>query len=201
MLILAAAAIVQQAAIQPPTGMSLSVSPEIASRFPNGVEVIRAVVSPGGAISTCKASIIGQGPVTDKENCHKLVKFKAVPAFDQDGHQAYGTAEFRIVWNLSRSGDNPRPPVMLRPVEPDLYLPLSRLPGGVPSGAISTLILVAGIDGKVETCEVRQSSGAAALDSAACRAVALAGVTPLKNETGASVRAIQTVRVGFSVKP
>ena len=201
MLIMAAAVTVQQAAIQPLKGLSLSVSPEIASHFPGGVEVIRAVVSPDGAISTCDASVVGRGPVTDKENCRKLMRFTATPALDQDGHRAYGTAEFRIVWNVFRSGDRSRPPAVLRPAEPELYLPLSRLPDGVTSEATSTLILVAGNDGKVETCQIQQSSGAAALDNAACRALALAGVTPLKDETGVSVRAIHTVRVGFSVKP
>ena len=109
--------------------------------------------------------------------------------------------EFRIAWNVVRPNDTPRLPAASRRAEPDFYLPLGRVPDGVLGDAVSSLIIVAGADGKVETCEIQHTSGVAALDIAACRAMALAGITPLRNETGAAVRAVRSIRVGFSVKP
>ena len=201
MLILAAAASVQQAAIQPSKGLTINVSPEIALHYPNGIETIRVFVSPEGLMSTCMASIEGRGRVVDQENCNKLVHFKAQPASDQNGQTAYGMAEVKLSWSVFKSGEMSHSPSLLPPPEPDLYLPLSRLPSGLRNNATSGLILVAGSDGKVETCQVQQTSGVTALDDAACHAVVVAGVTPPKNAVGEAVRAVHSVRVGFSVHP
>lgn len=65
----------------------------------------------------------------------------------------------------------------------------------------SSLMLVAGSNGKVESCAVQRTSGLAALDDAACRAVTTAGIEPIKDASGTAVRAVQGIRVGFAVQP
>jgi hypothetical protein len=201
MLILAAAVTVQQAAILPSNGSSISVTPEIARRYPNGIEVFKVVVSPEGVISTCVASIDGHGPITDLANCKKVTRFKAKPAIDQNGQKTYGTAELVTSWSVIRSGDTTQHPLVAPRLGPDFLLPLSRFPSGIENDARSGLVLVAGIDGKVETCLVQQTSGLTALDEAACRAVAVTGVTPARDAAGAAVRAVHSISVGFSVNP
>lgn len=201
LLIVAAALTVQQATLQPPEHAPISVAPEIAGRYPSGTEIFKVSVSPEGVVSTCVVSITGRGPITDIANCKKLKRLKAKPAVDQNGRKIYGFASFIVSWNVLRAGHIPSAPSAMPQIEPDLYLPLNRLPNGIRSDATSVLLLVAGADGKMETCEVQQTSGLAALDEAACRAVAVAGVTPATDADGATVRAVHSVRVGFAVRP
>ena len=198
---LAAAATIQQAVIRDPNSPSISVAPELARRYPSGIELFRVVVSPEGNVATCKAIIEGRGPVPDAYNCKKVLRFVAEPAVDQNGEKTFGTATVVVTWQVYRGHDTPHPSSAPLQVDPDLLLPVNHLPAGARSDVTSELLVVAAADGKVETCVVGQTSGLPALDQAACRAVATAGVTPAKDAAGMAVRAVQSIKVGFSVHP
>lgn len=106
--------------------------------------------------------------------------------------------EFRLSWNTDHHGAAKYSPPE---VGADIYLPLSRLPDGLRSGVVTHIKLVVASDGKVENCEVATSSGSLALDKAACEAIVKNGVPPLSDATGAPVRAVQSMAIGFTRQP
>ncbi|HEX8415890.1 MAG TPA: hypothetical protein VF637_18700 [Sphingomicrobium sp.] len=189
-----AALAVQQAVVEPSKDLMLRVAPAIAATSRSGIEIIQLVVSPTGIIVACNAYIVGRGRFEDRENCNKMVKQKATPATDQDGRKLYGTSKFLLTWTVDSAAPPPAKGA-------DLYLPVSRLPLGWRSDMVSFLTLVAGADGKVETCAVQGGSGFAVLDTAACRAVTIQGVAPIRDGAGAAVRAVHNLIVGFTARP
>jgi TonB family protein len=172
---------------------------EIARTAPTGVESFQLVVSPEGAIVACHVRVIGRGAVDDGPNCKRLLKLKAVPASDQEGHPIHGMVEIKVVWQMYRTGQAPALPVPA--ADSALYLQIRQFPSGVAEGAHASLLLVVGADGKVEACQISRSSGHNGLDDAACQAVMARGVEPLKDKAGGAIRGVQNSWVGFEVRP
>lgn len=198
MLMMIAAFAPQQAAVQPSHIARLDVPAEFIMASPSGVEIFQLVVSPEGRVVACNVRILGRGPVQDDRNCSKLLKLTATPASDQDGRATYSTVELKTSWNMVGRRQLAAPPKV---DEPDVYLPVRGLPPGLSIAPTSYLLLVTGIEGKVETCTVSRSSGHAGLDEAACRAVTASGAEPLKDGSGRAVRSVQNITVGFKLAP
>lgn len=188
------------AALPPSVHAPLDVPADITKTAPSGVEVFQLVVSPEGTVVSCQAHILGRDPVRDVQNCRLLLRLRATPASDQEGHKIHGVVKIYATWMVYRAGQ-PAPLPASPSTEADLYLPVSQLPAGVREDVTNYLVLVVGADGKVETCEVGRSSGHSALDNASCRAIIANGTEPLKDKSGMAVRSVQGFEIGFKVQP
>jgi hypothetical protein len=126
----------------------------------------------------------------DKVVCAYLLTANASAAKTADGTRAYSEVYVNMVGPDAAHIPNP----------PDVDLTVDRLPKGSPIHPKTSLILTIDPEGHVMACDVKVSSGVAALDQAACKSGPTAAPpAPINDEKGAPALSVKLFQVSFGV--
>ena len=182
-----------------------------------GTVGFRLVVGPDGRVANCSVIASSGTPSLDDTTC-SIMRRRArfTPARDQYGNPTSDSLSARITWRIAEDEAPPAPDeeAAETPEIVQRTRPVSSLAGlaslaDYPAEAVSqsrqgrtALILSVGPDGRVESCEVRASSGSPDLDEAACRVMReRARFTPARDSQGAAVADDYWTNVAWRLPP
>lgn len=141
-------------------------------------------VDTAGRVDRCTIAVSSGSSLVDRVACDRAMRFaRFAPARDEDGQPV--AALVRQGFAVNRA---------MPPPEVDFALTVDR----APPGAVADLRVVADPAGKVLTCAVDGSSGVAQLDHIACQAVSGLVRPVVRDVSGAPVRAVARLSVGFA---
>jgi len=171
----------------------ISPIPQLDRLQPNGPAVVEAflklTISPTGAVERCSPVVVTLTSDTARI-CSLISAASFTPAKDAAGQPLYSLITAQFHWTSDGAEE--------KTTMPDVDLTVAHLPSGASVHPIVQTAIIVDADGKIEDCSVVGPSGVQALDNAACRA-GLADETPkpIKDKTGAKVRSLQSLSVGF----
>ncbi|HYD14097.1 MAG TPA: TonB family protein [Allosphingosinicella sp.] len=161
-----------------------------------GTTGFQLTIGPNGRVTDCQVTASSGSSALDSATC-RIMRSRAryTPARGYDGNPTIGRDAGRVTWRLPEEEGRAGLPIAARPARL-LTLEASRMtaadfPRGVqPAGAqgSSGLRVAIGRTGRVIGCDVPETSGAPALDAAACRLYAArARYEPARDLAGAAI--------------
>jgi len=170
--------------------------PAALSQLRDGVVGVQYVVDPSGRVSRCEVSFTSGWSDLDQATCAAILKRgRFEPKTDDTGHPTSDVRQLRYRWTLPPgSGASHFPPM---PVEEQLSV--AALPKDATRPTVNIAFQV-DTEGKIGNCSVAEGegTGSAALDRAACSAVAKGGNFPVvKGWTGHPIAYDRVITIIF----
>ena len=188
--------ILAAAMVTPPTATKLkSWIPKL--QFPKGtlekgeegVTIYRLLVSADGKPYDCALLHSSGSAELDRQTCEGMNDAIYKPATDEQGLATYGVMIGAVVWQGYYNWSLKWPP--------DMTLNVQRLPRGAKEKIVTVAVAVDAA-GKVTGCSRTPADiGMGNLVEVACTQVRTQDATALKDETGKTVKSVQTFRVSF----
>jgi hypothetical protein len=171
----------------------ISPTPPLTGWRPNSPAIIegffRLTINPTGDVERCTHLMVSP-PAEPTRMCELVSSIKFVPAKDSSGQPLYSLVTAQFQWTPDGAEE--------KTISPDVDLTVAHLPSGATVHPIVKTAVLVDSDGKVEGCSVAETSGIKALDNVACKAgLAAEALQPAKDKTGANIKALQALSVGF----
>jgi TonB family protein len=171
-----------------------------------GTTGFRLTVGADGKVADCRVTVPSGSSFLDVQTCRLLrIRARYTPARAADGTPVEGSDSGRVTWQLPEEYGRAGVPMAARPArsrtENAQFMSLADFPAGTsPSTARdhTELRVAVGRQGRVIGCDIGESSGAPALDAAACRIYAArARFEPARDSAGATACDVVWIRVDW----